>query len=392
MNYHLSVFSDVLDNDSDLLNVVRDAGVDQLWVCGYLFGHRYCDIDRIQSVRQQIQSAGMACNVINVSIGHPGDCLQAESGAVPVAPPDTWRKALRWDGTQHTGTSIHYPAIEENNRFLNDLSAIGIGGVFLDDDFRLATGPGEIGGCFCEEHRLDFLRKYGYGERDWRELIDSAENRNLTLVFRDWTDYICDILTSAFRSQQAAAGSMKLGNMVMYLGAEKAGIRLTDYKDVPFRVGEFFYHDEHFAPPKGKTDELFSSLFHRRFTSAALAYSETTAFPADKLSARNMAAKLAVPLISDVGNTMFMSGATAFPKEHWSVLGPAMRRQSELYSKVAGHKPQGPFNHYWGEHSRLVGDDKPYSLFLASGVPFKVTDELSSGWTFLSDFDARGLS
>jgi len=36
-----------------------------------------------------------------------------------------------------------------------------------------------------------------------------------------------------------------------------------------------------------------------------------------------------------------------------------------------------------------TGDDKPYSLFLASGIPFEVTDTpASDGWTFLSDFDA----
>ena len=393
MNYHLSIFPDALDNDPDILNVARNVGVSEIWFCGYMFGHRYFDIERLMCLQQLVQSAGMICNIINVPLGHPGDCIQAESDIVPIAPPNTWRKAVRWDGTQYTGTSIHPPAIEENNRFLSDLRALGVSKVFLDDDFRLAVGPGEIGGCFCEEHKLDFFQKFGCGEQDWRELIDSAANRMLTQVMRDWVNYTCDTLTAAFRSQQSAAGDMALGNMIMYLGAEKAGIRLTDYMDVPFRVGEFMFSDEHFASPKAKTDELFSSLFHRRFTSAALAYSETTAFPADKLSARNMAAKLAVPLISDVGNTMYMSGATAFPKEHWNTLGPAMRKTSELYRKLAGHKIQGPFNHYWGEHSRFVGDDNPYSLFLGSGVPFKVTDELSNdGWTFLSDFDARGLS
>lgn len=392
MKFHLSIFPDALENDPDILGVVRNAGVDELWICGYLFGHRYCDIDRIQRIQQQIKSAGMLCNIINVPLGHPGDALQAESSTVPVAPPQTWKMAVKWDGTRYCGTSIHPPAVEENNQFLRDLQSLGIGKVFLDDDFRLAAAPGAIGGCFCEDHQMEFLRKYGYRDEDWRELVDSIANRNLTPVLRDWINYICDTLTSAFRSQQAAAGSMELGNMVMYLGAEKAGIRLTDYTGVPFRVGELMFFDEQFAPAKGKTDELFSSLFHRRFTSSELAYSETTAFPADRLSAQNMAAKLAVPLISDVGNVMFMSGATAFPKEHWKVLGPAMRKLNEICSKVAGHRSQGPFNHYWGEYSRFVGDDNPYSLFLASGVPFKVTDELSGdGWTFLSDFDARGL-
>ena len=41
--------------------------------------------------------------------------------------------------------------------------------------------------------------------------------------------------------------------------------------------------------------------------------------------------------------------------------------------------------------ARYVGDDKPFSLFLASGVPFEVTTTPADhGWTFLCDHDARG--
>jgi hypothetical protein len=134
--------------------------------------------------------------------------------------------------------------------------------------------------------------------------------------------------------------------MVMYLGSEKAGIRLTDYRDVPFRVGELMFNDRSFAPVKGKTDELFSSLFHRRFVRPELAYSETTAYPANELSAGNMAAKLAVSTLSDVRNTMFMSGLTPFPREHWQTLGPAMKQHADVHRKIAGHTPRKPLKHY----------------------------------------------
>jgi hypothetical protein len=69
-----------------------------------------------------------------------------------------------------------------------------------------------------------------------------------------------------------------------------------------------------------------------------------------------------------------------------------MRQQAALHPRLAGHSPRGPFKHYWGEHARCAGDDIPYSLFLALGVPFEVTDQLApEGWTFLCDADARGL-
>ncbi len=39
---------------------------------------------------------------------------------------------------------------------------------------------------------------------------------------------------------------------------------------------------------------------------------------------------------------------------------------------------------------RYVGDDNPYSLFLALGIPFEVSDEPpADGFTFLSDADAH---
>ncbi len=179
----------------------------------------------------------------------------------------------------------------------------------------------------------------------------------------------------------------------MYLGAEKAGIRLADYRGVPFRVGELMFDDQAFSPVKGKADELFSALFHRRFAVPELAWSETTAYPADRLSAAHLAAKLVVSTVADVRHTMFMSGITPFSKAHWATLGPAMRRQARFHRQLAGHRLRGPFKHYWGEGSRYTGDDRPYSLFLAAGVPFEVTDRPArAGWTFLSDADATAAA
>jgi hypothetical protein len=214
--------------------------------------------------------------------------------------------------------------------------------------------------------------------RHWDDAVADVDAvANCVGILREWGEFQCDRLTACFLAQKRIAPEVQLGTMVMYMGSEKAGIRLTDYRDVPFRVGEVMFNDRSFAPVKGKTDELFSCLFHRRFARPELAFSETTAFPADQLSARNMAAKLTVSTLSDVRNTMFMSGLTPFPREHWQTLAPAMKQHAELHLKIAGHRPRGPFKHYWGEASRYVGDDNPFSLFLALGVPFEVTDELA---------------
>jgi hypothetical protein len=388
--YHLSVSPEALRNDPELLGLAHRAGMTDIWLTGFLYGYWHYPLAQTRTWQERVEKLGMEAHLINVPLGHPGDALGAKSGEVPLTPPRHWRLGVRPNGSTFAGTSLHRPATEENCEALRQIQAAGIKQVFLDDDFRLAQGPGSIGGCFCPEHKQEFLRRTGYKESHLAELRDAVERRQLSAVLRAWVEFTCDELTACFRAQQKTAPRIQLGNMVMYLGAEKAGIRLAEYRDVPFRVGELMFDDASFASVKGKTNELFSSLFHRRFARAELAYSETTAYPADRLSAQNMAAKLAVSTISDVRNTMYMSGLAAFPREHWGTLGPAMTRHAELHRRVAGHAPRGPLKHFWGEASRCVGDDNPYSLFLALGVPFEVTDApAADGFTFLSDADAR---
>lgn len=390
--YNLSISTEALDADPELLGIVRDAGVTDIWFAGFLYGYWYFSIEKIQVWRERAEKAGLGSHIINVPLGHPGDSLGSKSGALPLTPPSHWHLGYRPDGTTYAGTSLHPPATEENVEALRLIEKAGYRRAFLDDDFRLAVSPGTIGGCFCDEHKKQFLESRGYGEGQWTELLDAVKARRLTPVLDEWITFTCDQLTGSFRAQQAAAPKVQLGNMIMYMGAEKAGIRLDDYRDVPFRVGELMFSDSLFSSVKGKTDELFSALFHRRYARPDLAFSETTAYPADQLSANNMAAKLAVSTISDVRNTMYMSGITAFPRTHWQTLGPAMKRNAEVHEKLAGHTPRGPFKHFWGEYGRKVSEDEAYSLFLASGVPFEVCDSPArEGWVFMGKADADGM-
>lgn len=386
--FHVCLSPAIVEREEGLLPVVRNAGVGTVWLADFFYGHRPFPADQVRRARARIEAAGMEAQLINVPLGHPGDSLDARDGGFPLTPPGHWRTARRPDGREYVGTSLHAPATAENAAAVREQRRLGFRTCFLDDDFRLARGPGEIGGCFCPEHRERFLRREGWAAARWDELLDDVRARRLTGLVRAWLDFQGDELTGSFRTQQRAFGG-QLGIMAMYLGAEKAGIRLADYRRVPFRVGELMFDDRSFGSVKGKTDELFSALFHRRFAEPERAYSETTAFPADRLSARNLAAKLAVSTLADVRHTMFMSGLTPFAREHWAVLGPAMRDQGRFHAVVAGHRPRGPFKHFWGEAERSVGEDRPFSLWLALGIPFEVVDEPAvEGWTFLTDFDA----
>lgn len=389
--FHVCLSPDALERNPELIDLARDAGITTIWLAGFLYGHWYYTAERLGAAANKIRQAGMGAEVVFVPLGHPGDSLGAKEDEPPLVPPRHWKQCLHADGSRHWGTSLHAPATEENAAALARLNGKGFRTVFLDDDFRLATGPGRIGGCFCDDHWQRFAQTHGYGGSVREQLAGDIQARNLSPQVKAWVDFHCAELSTCFRALQASQPQLRLGNMVMFLGAEKAGIRLNDYRDVPFRVGELMFSDRDFDRVKGKTDELFSVLFHRRFAKPELAYSETTAFPADRLSAANMAAKLAISTLGDVRNTMLMSGLTPFPPGHWQVLAPAMKRQAALHAEVGGHEAAGPFKHYWGEHSRYVGDDRPFSLFLAAGIPFEVCGALpGAGWTFLADADAAG--
>ena len=62
--YHLSISEDALEADADLLDVVRRAGVTDVWVTGFLYGHWYYSADRIETWRRRVADAGMAAHII----------------------------------------------------------------------------------------------------------------------------------------------------------------------------------------------------------------------------------------------------------------------------------------------------------------------------------------
>ncbi len=390
--YHVSVSIDALEHEPELFEIFKNAGISAVWIGGYFYGHWYYKPEAIKAWKDKFEEVGIPAYVINVPLGHPGDSLGSYSGEVPLTPPTHWKPGVNFDMQIYAGTSLHPPATEDNATALKVLKTHGISKVFLDDDFRLARSPGMIGGCFCDEHKKSFLEKTGYSKLDWENLLASIKNRNLTKILKDWIEFTCDELSNCFYTLERSVPGIELGIMVMYMGSEKAGIRLKDYSGRPFRVGELMFDDHSFGSIKGKCNELFSVLFHRRFTRPEKAFSETTAFPSDKLSAKNMCAKLAISTIADVRNTMFMSGIQHFPKAHWNMLPDEMKKQTQFHEVIAGNKLAGPFKHYWGEKSRYISDDNPYSLFLAMGIPFEVVEKpTDEGWVFVSDYDADTL-
>lgn len=388
-DYSVCLNPDVILEDPGLLDIVSEAGVNAVWIATYFYGYWPYPVDKILRARELAIKKGMAPLAITIPFGHPGDALQAGDDNFPLISPSSWPRSVDINGKIYAGTSVGETVSIENAKALSEISKMGFKQCMLDDDFRIARGPGVIGGSFDSATRDLFLKKGGYTLYQWDELLHNIRERQLTRLVRDWVNWYCDQMTHSFRMQQNAFKG-NLGMMVMYLGAEKAGIRLTDFPDVNIRVGELHFGNKSLLTSKGWTDELFSVLFHRRYIKPEKAWSETTAFPADALSVENMCAKLTVSTIADVRHTIFMSGLTPFPKSYWATLSTAMRVQKRYHERIAGHQLKGPLKHFWGEASRYVGKDKPFSLWLASGIPFEVIENPEQGrdgWVFMSDED-----
>jgi len=389
--FHISLQAEAWKKNPELIDIMKEAGVTDVWMASYLQGKWFHTPKELNESAKFLKSKGFNAHVLTVPLGHPGNAIDPSDDSLSEKK-ESWKNACDYDGSLYSGTSIHPPIVEDNIEAHKELAAKGFDVLFLDDDFRLGKFPGKIGGCFCDDCKKEFLEKYNYNSDDWKVLLESVEKRNPTKVLRSWIENICDIEYNMFAALQKATPQMQIGIMVMYFGAEKSGIDLSKYQDVPFRVGEMMFSDKDFGRVKGKTDELFSALFHMRFVKPELAYSESTTYPQNALSAKNMAAKLTVSLFTDVRNTMFMSGLQPFPVDYWKTLAPAMKKSAQLHKEIAGLKPKGPFKHFWGWDSRLVGKDQPFSLFLASGIPFEVVDEVTSdGWIFLSNEDAKSV-
>ena len=392
--FHICTNCDVLDSDIDYPLLWKESGITDVWVCLWFYGFFPYPWDKIDSYLERLKNVGLTPHFVAVPFCHNGGSLSpTDPNGFPNIPPQNWKSAKRFDGSKNWGFSWHDPADDElrdSTEFL--FHRFGPFDYFLDDDFRFANKPAEIGGCICDDCRRDFLQRSALPASRWDELLDDWHENRDTPLLRCWVDYVCDRLTYCFKKTADSVPEIDLGIMVMFMGSERSGIRLEDYRGHLFRVGELMFNDFWFEQPRNKARELFSSLFHRRFCSPGRAFSETTGYPIERLSPKNMAAKLTVSTLSDVRNSMFMSGLPVIPAAYWSTLAPRMKKEAAIHNQITGRKPSGPFKHFWGLADRYMSGDEANCLFLLTGVPFEVCDSLpSDGWTFLGDASANEM-
>ena len=159
--FHLCLSPLTIAKDPEILEIVKNAGVTDIWLAAFLYGRWHKTPEELKIIVRQLESKGLAAHIINVPLGHPGNALGVSEEVVSSTPPPHWKNACTVDGTLYSGTSIHHPAVEENVDAVKALAAQGFDTIFLDDDFRIAKSPGQIGGCFCSKCQAEFLNKCG---------------------------------------------------------------------------------------------------------------------------------------------------------------------------------------------------------------------------------------
>lgn len=398
--WNLSTSFRFIQEYPELIDEWSNAGITDIWPTLYHPGQFLLPFPEVRLQKQLLEQKGFRVHWLGLPLGHPKWVIRKNGQIVHAGnqsglPSGNGKFATHFHGKENWGVSLHRPMDLENVKAVRQIeSELGPCDYFLDDDFRLEANPYSLGGCVCDECRREFLQHSGLSETRWPDLLHDLRQNNDTSLLRNWVDYLCDKLTGCFRMMQKAAPSVDIGIMVMFFGMERAGIRLDDYRDSLFRVGEMMFGDSMFDKLKNKMDELFSVLLHRRFAAPGRAFSETTMYPAKtlSLSKENMAAKLTISTVADVRNTMFMTGDAPIPAEYWRYFKSRIIHETAIHEQISGAKLRGPFKHYWGRAGRYLGTKGPFSLFLASGVPFEVCDEIpKEGWTFLGDEDASAM-
>ncbi|HOH42728.1 MAG TPA: hypothetical protein PLZ53_06395, partial [Candidatus Hydrogenedentes bacterium] len=200
--FHASLSIDALERYPDLLPTVVNAGVDAVWVAAFLQGIWQYPPETVGVWKKRIEAAGLEVHHITVPLGHPSFTEAAPDymGELSYQP---WQRGILPDGRACYGVCIHPPACDVNAEGVKILHDAAPGMIFLDDDFRLAPSPHDIGGCFCPAHKAAFLEKHGYSENTWEEMLAAVKDRRLTAPLRNWLEDACTELSGCFKAQQA---------------------------------------------------------------------------------------------------------------------------------------------------------------------------------------------
>nr|MDO8086889.1 hypothetical protein [Candidatus Sigynarchaeum springense] len=336
----------ILDHESApaVLKMLRNSGVDKMWLWGYFFGHFDASPARLVEARAVLERSGFEVGIISMPVGHPGNSLDPDDPTLDLRIPSHWRYRI----DRHGRTVYHCADIEEhmvrdNVDAMVQIKDAGFTDVFLDDDFRMGNHGPEVTGCFCDACIAEFNAKYDRSET--RESIGSViGRRENSKLIDEWMDYICGKTTSL--AKVLALPGINLGIMVMHRGDDRHGIRVADWKPYVkhMRVGEAHFGDRDFGLPRGKASEIAGMQLHVALMRPAELYSETTGFPPRALSAANWVCKAKLAVALGISNIFLMGGTWLLDPDYWRALANALPglREVERLAGDSSHRRVSP--------------------------------------------------
>lgn len=68
-SYHLCLNPAAVEQDPGRLRMIRDAGVDTVWLAGFFYGHQPFPEEQLRRARQRLNEAGLEADLVNVPLG-----------------------------------------------------------------------------------------------------------------------------------------------------------------------------------------------------------------------------------------------------------------------------------------------------------------------------------
>lgn len=315
-----------------LLGDIQAAGVDNLWLFYYSSGRTIATPQQMAAAKAYLEGRGFTVGALLCAVGHPGQALDPDQPADANALPPHWQYRIGRDGQPvlHCGC-IDEPLTADCLAALRTLQELGFDRVFFDDDLRTGHFSPRTEGCFCPACRAAFAAEVG--QRYTVAQLDAALDVDADLTTA-WQRFQCGRV-ARFVDRVTATG-LKVGIMLMPMGDGRHGLdaaALTAaHPALWVRVGEYHYSDETFA---GEEDRRELQSYIRKHLALLArpenAFSETTAYPADALSADNLLEKLRIEIDEGLTNIFLMSGTQPMPRAHFRRLAaalPALRQRA----------------------------------------------------------------
>lgn len=331
INYSVSA-RDVMTNPEfpARLKWMKCAGVENLWLYGYFYGHHESDPELIHRARLRLMEEGFQTGVLSLPVGHPGNSLNPADPTLELAIHPSWHYRINRHGQKEYFIACIDEAMTAHNlAAAKEYAQMGFTRHFFDDDLRLGNWGTEVQGCFCDKCLDKFRARTGM--KVSREPLAQAIGHDAQ-IRKAWIDYNCDKLTGFMRETDLPG--MTSGIMVMHNGGRIHGISIPDIKaavpDCMFRVGELHFDDVSYLAPGGKQSLSVSVKNHLALIGSNPAYSESTVFPAAAMSPENWIDKIRLEISLGLRNIFLMSGTWFFTEPYWNALADARTELNEL--------------------------------------------------------------